>query len=181
MSKLNFAAFEIKMIWTNNVHPQFGTYYMQNKPLVWLAWNIITSLLFKFPLDKETLCMFLWHNIEDQLIDMQHTAEHTQKRKTHESQGADQYAPSGWAIFCMALGAIMIGMEILKPKTVVAMSIWLTSIRIRGRNLNNQTTEIINTLWSKSNNKNNKRAAYRILVNATSFSRRVHWSSAPEA
>jgi len=43
--------------------------------------------------------------------------------------------PSGWAIFWKAVGAIMIGMDILKPKTVVVMSILLTSIRIRGRNL----------------------------------------------
>jgi hypothetical protein len=43
--------------------------------------------------------------------------------------------PSGWAIFCMAVGAIIIGIDILKPKTVVVMSILLTSIRIRGRNL----------------------------------------------
>ena len=43
--------------------------------------------------------------------------------------------PSGWAIFCMAVGASMIGMEILKPRIVVVMSILLTSIRIRGRNL----------------------------------------------
>ena len=43
--------------------------------------------------------------------------------------------PSGWAIFWKAVGAIIIGIDILKPKTVVAMSILLTSIRIRGRNL----------------------------------------------
>ena len=43
--------------------------------------------------------------------------------------------PSGWAIFCMAVGAIIIGIEILKPRTVVVMSILLTSIRMRGRNL----------------------------------------------
>lgn len=43
--------------------------------------------------------------------------------------------PSGWAIFWKAVGAIMIGMDILKPKTVVVKSILLTSIRIRGRNL----------------------------------------------
>lgn len=35
----------------------------------------------------------------------------------------------------MAVGAIMIGIDILKPKTVVLMSILLTSIRMRGRNL----------------------------------------------
>lgn len=35
----------------------------------------------------------------------------------------------------MAVGAIIIGIDILKPKTVVVMSILLTSIRIRGRNL----------------------------------------------
>lgn len=43
--------------------------------------------------------------------------------------------PSGWAIFCMAVGAIMMGIDNLKPRTVVVMSILLTSIRIRGRNL----------------------------------------------
>ena len=35
----------------------------------------------------------------------------------------------------MAEGAIMIGIEMLKPKIFVAMSIWETSISMRGRNL----------------------------------------------
>ena len=43
--------------------------------------------------------------------------------------------PSGWAIFCMPVGAIMIGIETLKPKTVVLKSTLPTLIRIRGRNL----------------------------------------------
>ena len=45
------------------------------------------------------------------------------------------YSPSGCAIFCMAVGAIIIGIDILNPKIVVVMSILLTSIRIRGLNL----------------------------------------------
>jgi hypothetical protein len=45
------------------------------------------------------------------------------------------YIPSGWAIFCIADGAIMIGIEILKPRTVVVMSILVTSTNTRGRNL----------------------------------------------
>lgn len=43
--------------------------------------------------------------------------------------------PSGWAIFCIAVGATMIGMEMLNPKTLVLTSISLTSLRIRGLNL----------------------------------------------
>ncbi|RHN42396.1 hypothetical protein MtrunA17_Chr8g0376441 [Medicago truncatula] len=35
----------------------------------------------------------------------------------------------------MAVGAIMIGIDILKPNTVVVKSILLTSLRIRGLNL----------------------------------------------
>ncbi len=45
------------------------------------------------------------------------------------------YMPSGWAILCIAVGATMIGMEILNPSTVVVKSTLVTSIKIRGRNL----------------------------------------------
>uniref|UniRef100_A0A0A9E4A7 Uncharacterized protein n=1 Tax=Arundo donax TaxID=35708 RepID=A0A0A9E4A7_ARUDO len=55
----------------------------------------------------------------------------------------------------MAEGAIMMGIEILNPRTVVVMSILDTSISIRGRN--------------------------RILEKASLFSWSVHSSSAPDA
>ena len=43
--------------------------------------------------------------------------------------------PSGCAIRCMAVGATMMGMEILNPSTVVLRSTLVTSTRMRGRNL----------------------------------------------
>jgi len=94
--------------------------------------------------------------------------------------------PSGWAIFCIAVGAIIIGIEILNPKTVVLTSILLTSIRIRGLNLfpaHNTSTSIKrqrkdkNTFWVLVVNS----FTYRILEKAFRFSWRVHWSSAPDA
>ena len=47
----------------------------------------------------------------------------------------DPHSPSGWAIFCKALGDIPIGMEISFPKTVVFKFVRDTSTNILGRNL----------------------------------------------
>lgn len=109
--------------------------------------------------------------------------------------------PSGWAIFCMAVGAIMIGIEILKPSTVVAMSILLTSMRMRGRNLTpvkekyayrrtprtyyksiKQAKNLIqrSKQFLKAVRANENTRAHKILENAFRFSWRVHWSSAPD-
>ena len=51
------------------------------------------------------------------------------------SRGLWVCLPSGCAILCMAVGATMMGMEILNPNTVVLRSTLVTSMRIRGRNL----------------------------------------------
>jgi hypothetical protein len=42
----------------------------------------------------------------------------------------------------MAVGAIIIGMEMLKPRTLVAMSMRETSISMRGRNLSSFPREV---------------------------------------
>ena len=48
---------------------------------------------------------------------------------------ADAHSPSGWAILCMAVGEIPIGIEILDPKTSVFIDLFDTSIIILGLNL----------------------------------------------
>lgn len=48
----------------------------------------------------------------------------------HNNSLAKVSRPSGCASLCIAVGAIIIGDEILKPNTVVDISILLTSTRI---------------------------------------------------
>ena len=72
----------------------------------------------------------------------------------------------------------MIGMEILKPKTVVVISILLTSIRILGRKLSktfHKVSYISNHISCETSNKKVKyylkeKKAYRILAKAFLFS-----------
>ena len=45
-------------------------------------------------------------------------------------------SPSGWAIFCMAVGATHTGKSILLPRIAVEVSIDDTFRRTRGRNFN---------------------------------------------
>ena len=45
-------------------------------------------------------------------------------------------SPSGWAIFCIAVGAKQIGEDTSLPRTVVLVLILLTSTNIRGMSLN---------------------------------------------
>ena len=45
-------------------------------------------------------------------------------------------SPSGWANFCTAVGEIHIGKSILSPRIVVDISMFDTSRRTLGRNLN---------------------------------------------
>lgn len=71
--------------------------------------------------------------MSDKHLHEKHCFEKKIKRKELGECNLDK--PSGWAIFCMAEGAIIMGMEMLKPKTFVAMLIRDTSISIRGRNL----------------------------------------------
>lgn len=46
-----------------------------------------------------------------------------------------EFLPSGWANLCIAVGAIIIGAETLYPRTVVDISILLTSTRTLGLKL----------------------------------------------